>query len=250
MDSYIKTNLERAIYFITISRPEKKNAINLEMYSQLAEALCSADNNDEVKVIFISGDGGCFSSGNDLSDFLYFTEDIESSPVIKFINTIAETKKPIVAAVSGLAIGIGVTMLLHCDIVVAGKNTLFQMPFVNLGLCPEAGATFLLPICAGYHNAAKLMLLGDSFSAEEALDAGLVSFLADEEAVYAFSKEIALKLAVKSSGAVITTKRLLKEGFKAQLKSHIKEESKSFLSLLKTKEVSANIKVFLERKGG
>lgn len=166
----IKSVLDGGVYSISMNRPEKKNAINIEMYIQLKDAIKYADESDDIKVLVLSGEGGCFTSGNDLSDFLSFPEKIEENPAMQFIDAIANAKKPIVAVVSGLAIGIGVTMLLHCDIVISSKNAVFQMPFVNLGLCPEAGSTFLLPNIVGYQKAAKLMLTGDVFSAEEAYE--------------------------------------------------------------------------------
>lgn len=243
----IKSVLDGGVYSISMNRPEKKNAINLEMYIELKDAIKYADESDDIKVLVLSGEGGCFTSGNDLSDFLNFPEKIEENPAMQFIDAIANAKKPIVAAVSGLAIGIGVTMLLHCDIVIASKNTVFQMPFVNLGLCPEAGSTFLLPNIVGYQKAAKLVLTGDTFNAEEAYEMGIVSYLVEDDGFTNFSQEVAKKIAQKPKIAIMTTKRLLKAGFKDRLLTFAELESKEFLSLLKSKEVVSNIKAFLNR---
>lgn len=248
MKSFVKSELIDGIYHVTMDRPDKKNAINSKMYIELKEALKYADEKKDVKAILLSGEGGSFTSGNDLSDFLDFQNDAEKNPAMQFINTIANLKKPVVASVEGLAIGIGVTMILHCDLVVASKNTLFQMPFVSLGLCPEAGSTFLLPLLVGYHNAAKLMLLADTFTAEEAYSLGIVNFLVEEDELKAFSVNVAKRIAEKPINAVLTTKSLLKTGFKQQLSLMIREESKAFLSMLKTDEVSDKIKEFLNKK--
>lgn len=243
----IKSVLDGGVYSISMNRPEKKNAINIEMYIQLKDAIKYADESDDIKVLVLSGEGGCFTSGNDLSDFLSFPEKIEENPAMQFIDAIANAKKPIVAVVSGLAIGIGVTMLLHCDIVISSKNAVFQMPFVNLGLCPEAGSTFLLPNIVGYQKAAKLMLTGDVFSAEEAYEMGIVSYLVEDEGLTNFSQEVAKKIAQKPKIAIMTTKRLLKAGFKDRLLTFAELESQEFLTLLKSKEVVGNIKAFLNR---
>lgn len=248
MSNVVKCELKEGIYSVTMNRPDKKNAINLEMYLKLKEAINFADEEDSVKAILLSGEGGCFTSGNDLSDFLNFPEDIEKNPAMQFISAIANAKKPIIASVEGLAIGIGVTMILHCDIVVASKNTVFQMPFVNLGLCPEAGSTFLLPLFVGYQNAAKLTLLAESFTAEEAYNLGIVNFVVEESELKNFTLDIAKRVAEKPSKAVLTTKALLKAGFKTQLSMMAEQESKAFLAMLKSKEVSDNIKAFLSKK--
>jgi len=246
--SVVRTELKDGILSIVMSRIDKKNAINADMYLGLKEAIEFADKNKDVKVMLISGDGGCFTSGNDLFDFLNFKDDIKTNPALQFIHTIKNAEKPIVAAVSGLAIGIGVTMLLHCDIVVVSKDAIFQMPFVNLGLCPEAGSTVILPQLVGYQNAAKLTLLAETFTAEDALKLGLASYVVEPEELLPFSNEIAKKISLKSEKAVLTTKRLLKNSFKTLLDTLIDEESKTFLELLKTKEVRDNINNFLNKK--
>lgn len=248
MPNPVKCELKDGLYFIAMNRPEKKNAINLEMYNGLKDALLFADESRDVKVILLSGQGGAFSSGNDLADFLNFPEEIENNPAMQFISTIANVKKPIVAAVEGVAVGIGVTMILHCDLIVAGKSCFFQMPFVNLGLCPEAGSTFLLPLFVGYYNAARLTLLGEGFTADEAYRLGMVSFVVEDSEVTSFAEEVAKKVAEKPFEAIITTKRLLKAGFKEALSKLAEVESREFLSLLKKKEVTEKIMAFLNRK--
>lgn len=248
MSNFVRTELKDGVYKIFMSRIEKKNAINSEMYLELKDAIEFAEINEQVKVIMISGDGGCFTSGNDLSDFLSFNDDINNNPALLFIHAIINATKPIIAVVNGMAVGIGVTMLLHCDIVIAAKNAVFQMPFVNLGLCPEAGSTVLLPYLVGYQNAAKLTLLGEMFTAEEALRLGIASYVIDSEDINNFADDTAKKLSSKSTKAVIVTKKLLKSSLKTLLSTLIDEESKTFLELLKSEEVKSNIYSFLNKK--
>ncbi len=248
MSNVVRTELQDGIYKIFMSRVEKKNAINGEMYLGLKDAIEFAESNEQVKVIMISGDGGCFTSGNDLSDFLSFREDINSNPALQFIHAIINTNKPVIAVVNGMAVGIGVTMLLHCDIVIAAKDAIFQMPFVNLGLCPEAGSTALLPYFIGYQNAAKLTLLGEMFTAEEAFRLGIASYVIDSEEINKFADDVAKKLSLKSTKAVIVTKKLLKSNLKTALSTLIDEESKTFFELLKSEEVKNNIYSFLNKK--
>lgn len=248
MNNLVKCERDNGIFSITMDRPEKKNAINLEMYGELKNAVNRAEMDEEVRVILIAGDGGVFTSGNDLADFLNFPEDLKNNPAIEFINAIALAKKPLIASVSGLAIGIGVTMLLHCDIVIAGKSTVLQMPFVNLGLCPEAGSTFLLPLIAGYQKAAKVILSGETFTAEEAYHMGIVSYLVEDGELKNFTHEVADKIASKPKDALVITKKLLKRGFASPLSTLMEEESIAFLSLLKKEEVRNNIVKFLNKK--
>src|SRR5665647_96490 len=159
----IQSELSEGILTLCINRPDKKNALNLAMYQALADGLREADRVDAVRAILIRGGEACFTSGNDLADFLEAPQTGPESPVMQFLIAISEARKPIVAAVNGVAVGVGVTMLLHCDLVYAGRGATFQMPFVNLGLCPEAGSTLLLPRIMGHQRAAELLLLGESF---------------------------------------------------------------------------------------
>ena len=161
MSEQIVTRIEDGICRIEICRPEKRNALTASMYAAMADALDAAEHDAEVRVILIHGQPGAFTAGNDLSDFLANPPVDESPqpPVFRFLKTFAHLTKPFVAAVSGVAVGVGTTMLLHCDLVYAGESARFQLPFVNLGLCPEAGSSLLLPLLAGHVRAAELLLL-------------------------------------------------------------------------------------------
>ena len=159
---------------IELARLEKKNAITTEMYVQLAEALAAADVDSEVRAVLLHGSRDCFTAGNDLSDFLKRPIGAKS-PSWRFFEVLPSLQKPIVAAVGGPAIGIGTTLLLHCDLVYATPETRFQLPFVGLGIVPEFGSTYLLPLLAGYQRAAELMLLGQPFTAEKAREVGIVT---------------------------------------------------------------------------
>src|SRR5262249_22274086 len=155
-------------------RPEKKNALTGEMYLAMNEGLRQADTDADVRVVLITGTEDCFTAGNDLVDFAN-AKPGETSPAILYLRTLAATKKPVVAAVSGIAVGIGTTMLLHCDLVYADSRARFQLPFVNLGLCPEAGSSVMLPGLVGHRKAAALLFFGEPFNAETARELGLVN---------------------------------------------------------------------------
>ena len=233
---------------IRFTRPGKKNALNSEMYTAIIGALRRADDDDRIRVIVITGTQGCFTSGNDLADFLASPQAGESSPAMLFLTAISEARKPIVAAVQGTAVGIGVTMLLHCDLVFAGRSALFQMPFVNLGLCPEAGSTLLLPRMMGHQRAAELLLLGEPFSAEKAREVGIVNSVFPDEEVIGMSMAKARQLANQPPAAVCLAKSLLKRGYAASLRETIAFEGKHFMDLLKSPEAMEALQSFMERR--
>ncbi|MGI4938915.1 MAG: enoyl-CoA hydratase, partial [Janthinobacterium lividum] len=171
----IQTSITDGIQTIAFDRPDKKNAITAAMYQTMADALTAADGDDAVRVILFKGHAQIFTAGNDLEDFLAHPPRDDNSPVVLFMQALAGLSKPVIAAVSGAAIGIGTTMLLHCDLVYAAENAKFAMPFTQLGLCPEFGSSLLLQRVAGYQRAAEKLLLGDMFVAREAMEMGLVS---------------------------------------------------------------------------
>jgi enoyl-CoA hydratase/carnithine racemase len=175
MTDLILTETRDRIARIEINRPDKKNALTVAMYRAMADAVAAAEADPQVRVILIHGRADCFCAGNDLKDFLEQPPHGEGAPVSQFLQRIAVAKKPLIAAVGGPAVGIGTTMLLHCDLVYAAPETRFQLPFVTLGLVPEAASSYLLPKIAGYHRAAELLLLGKPFTAQAALAAGIVT---------------------------------------------------------------------------
>lgn len=244
----IRSEISDSILTLQINRPDKKNALNLAMYQALADGLTAADSDDSIRVILISGSEECFTSGNDLADFLTAPPTGPASPVMQFLTAISEARKPIVAAVNGLAVGVGVTMLLHCDLVYAGSGATFQMPFVNLGLCPEAGSTLLLPRLMGHARAAELLLLGEAFNADKAGSLGIVTELCPDDAVLATARKRALQLAAQPAAAVRLAKELLKREYAPRLRETIREEGAEFIKRLKSPEAAEALLAFMERR--
>jgi enoyl-CoA hydratase/carnithine racemase len=243
-------NCERSegIFTLCINRPDKKNALNLVMYQALAEGLTAADSDDAVRVIMIRGGEDCFTSGNDLADFLSAPPTGPESPVMQFLSAISAARKPIVAAVNGLAVGVGVTMLLHCDLVYAGSGATFQMPFVNLGLCPEAGSTLLLPRIMGHQRAAELLLLGEVFDVHKAQVLGIITEVCPDGDVLVTARSKALQLTAQPAAAVRLAKDLLKRDYAPQLRETISEEGKQFMARLKSPEAAEALQAFMQRR--
>ena len=244
----IQSELCEGILTLRINRPDKRNALNLAMYQALADGLRQADSDDAVRVILICGGDDCFTSGNDLADFLGAPPTGPQSPVMQFLIAISEARKPIVAAVNGMAVGVGVTMLLHCELVYAGQGAVFQMPFVNLGLCPEAGSTLLLPAMMGHQRAAELLLLGEEFSAEKACTVGIVTAICPDQEVLATARAKALQLAAQPAAAVRLAKDLLKRGHGTRLQETIVEEGAQFIARLKSPEAFEALQAFMQRR--
>jgi len=244
----IQNEFSDGILTLRINRPDKKNALNLAMYQALADGLSEADSDDAVRVILICGSDDCFTSGNDLTDFLTTPPTGPDSPVMQFLIAISEARKPIVAAVNGAAVGVGVTMLLHCELVYAGNSATFQMPFVNLGLCPEAGSTLLLPRVVGHQRAAELLLLGESFSADKACTLGIVTSVCPDKEVLVTARNKALQLAAQPAAAVRLAKNLLKRDYATQLRETIVEEGVQFIERLKSPEAAEALQAFMQRR--
>jgi len=230
---------------ISFNRPDKKNAITLAMYQQVADAINRSVEEGNVKVIVISGEGEHFTSGNDLKDFLANPNIDESSSVYQFLKALIFCPIPVIAAVKGFAIGVGTTMLLHCERVFSDETAQFALPFVNLGLVPEACSSMLLPSLVGYQQAAHLLLTGGPFSAQEALDMGFSSELAvyvDEVAL-----DYAAKLAQKPRRSLIDTKALLRRDIEG-MKLRLKAELELFSNALKSDEANEAITAFLQKR--
>jgi enoyl-CoA hydratase/carnithine racemase len=208
--SHIQSNTEDKVLAITINRPDKKNALTLEMYRQLSTLLKNAAEDNNIHVVSICGDESCFSAGNDLGDFVSAGLLDESHPVVQFLQVIAAFKKPIIAGVAGYAVGIGTTMLMHCDVVYARENAKFQLPFVQLGLCPEAASSLILPNLMGYHKAAELLMFGDKISADKALENGMINAIISDQPINSYVSRRAQQLSALPFESVLETKRLLK----------------------------------------
>ncbi len=232
---------------IELARPEKKNALTGEMYAMLASALTAARNDPQVRVVLLHGSRDCFTSGNDVSDFLK-RKPGEASPVFGVFEVLPAMEKPVVAAVNGPAIGIGTTLLLHCDLVYAAPGARFQLPFVPLGIVPEFGSTLLLPMLAGYQRAAELLLLGQPFTAEKAREAGIVTAIFPEESLFAEAEKAAAALAALPPESVRLTKRLMKARNSKAVNEQIAEEGRLFLERLASPEAREAMSAFLEKR--
>lgn len=201
----------KGVMKIRLNRLEKRNAMSLEMYRLLAESLLEADEDPDIRAILICGDNSVFTSGKDLNDFKKVNPDSRPEEPGIMLKALNEAKKPIVAAVSGPALGLGTTLLLHCDLVYASDTATFRLPFVNVGLCPEAGSSYLLPKLTGYHQAAELLFLGEPFGAEKAKEIGLVNEIWPAADLLNKVQLIMEKLVNQPPGALATTKQLLKK---------------------------------------
>lgn len=251
MSTDILAHREGGILTLTFNRLDKKNAITTGMYTRLAEELERAAEDDAVRVAVIQGDVSCFTAGNDLADFLNnppnMAADAEPAPVVRFLNILRTYPKPIIAAVAGPAVGIGTTLLLHCDLVYAGDNAAFSLPFVNLGLCPEAGSALLLPALVGYPRAAEKLMLGEAFYAEEAVEMGVVNRILPPQEVNAYAQGQATKLAAKPMASLRATKAVMKMG-QVGLKAIMDEELKLFGALLRGPAAKEAIGAVMEKR--
>ncbi len=235
------------VYEIQISRADKMNALTNDMYASLVAALQRAENNDGIKVIFLRSNNENFCAGNDLADFLNveFTKD---SPVVQFLHLLANLKKPLICAIGGATIGIGTTLLLHCDLVFASKTTQFSMPFIKLGLTPEGGSSQLLSQQCGRLKANDWLLTGRTFFVDEALQAGLVNDVFDDlESTWQHAKKTALDLSKSSLKLLIETKKLLNVESAKTINQVIDNEVDVFIEALQTPECKAILNNFLTR---
>lgn len=239
---------EGGVCTITFNRVDKKNSLTQAMYTQLAQALLAAQEDASTRVLVFQGDVSIFSAGNDIGDFLNHPPAAEDAPVFAFLRALAGFAKPLVAAVCGPAVGIGTTMLLHCDLVYAGDNAAFSMPFVNLGLCPEAASSLLVPQMLGYHRAAEALLLGEPFMAEAALEVGLVNRVLAPSECNAYAQAQAKKLAAKPLTSLVETKRLMKKGQAAAVLECMAEEGASFARLLRGPAAREAFSAFMQKR--
>lgn len=245
----ISISKDQGVLALGLNRPSKLNAITREMYATLAREINGANGDEEIGSVLIYGEGEDFTSGNDVNDFLEHPPTGDDSPVWHFLTALRDFSKPLVAAISGRAVGVGVTMLFHCDYVIASKNTRLSMPFVNLGLVPEAGSSYLLPLIAGHHRAAEMFMLGEVFSAQRGYEAGFINEVVEEEEVAVRAGERAKYLADQPRTAIRETKRLLREAHKAQLTAVMSEEARLFTEALGSDETRQAFMNFLMRKG-
>lgn len=237
------------VIVIRMNRLDKKNAITRDMYGQMALALAEADADDAIRAVVLSGGPGCFSSGNDLADFIQIAAaEGEAKNVIAFLHELARFTKPLLSAVDGIAIGVGVTMHMHCDLTFASTRTVFKTPFTDLAVVPEAGSSLLGPRIMGHQRAFAMLAMGEGFSAEEAREAGLIWKVLPEDEVEGAALAAASRLAAKPRDSLTISRRLLKGDVDA-LRDHMDEEMKHFLAQLRSKEAAGVYAGFFAKKG-
>ncbi|NLE47286.1 MAG: enoyl-CoA hydratase [Sandaracinaceae bacterium] len=244
----IRTETKDRALFIIFDRPKAKNALDIGAYEAATKALREADESPEIRVAVLRGAGGVFTAGNDLKDFIDNPPVRLDAPVYEFMRQLVAFRKPLVAAVEGVAVGIGTTMLLHCDLVYAREGTIFVLPFVNLGLVPEAGSSFLLPRRLGHRRAADLLFFGDRFDADRAMELGIVNEVLAEDAFEARVEERVNTLAAKPPRALIASKALLRDHERGPLLAHIDEEARVLGARMSDSEVKEAINAFYEKR--
>lgn len=246
--THILQNQEGAVLTLTLNRVDKKNSLTAQMYGELADALAHAQQASDVKVVLIQGHETVFSAGNDIADFLQQPPATQASPVFRFLQGIATFPKPLLASVCGPAVGVGTTMLFHCDLVYAGDNAAFSMPFVNLGLCPEAASSLLAVRLMGYHRAAEALLMGEPFLVDEALEMGLISRVLPPTEANAYAQAQAHKMASKPINSLMETKRLMKAAQTPAVLACMQEEGQSFGRMLKEPAAIEAFSAFMEKR--
>jgi enoyl-CoA hydratase/carnithine racemase len=250
----IRVTTSGGVTTLEIARPEKKNALSLAMYEAMTQALVAASTDSAVRAVLIAGQPGTagqpgiFTAGNDLEDFLAAPPTGEDSPVLRFMKALQSFEKPVVAAVTGTAIGIGVTMLLHCDLVYVSTDAKLAMPFVSLGLVPEFAASLLIPRLMGHVKAAEKLLLGAPFTAAEAVELGIANAAPPPDQVLSQARAAAERLNQLPAGAVRDTKRLMRAGLRNAVEQAIREEAAVFVERLRSPEAKQALTEFLQKR--
>jgi enoyl-CoA hydratase/carnithine racemase len=248
MTEHVAIRSEGPVRRITLARPEKKNALTLAMYEALVEALRTADADPATRVLLVDAEGTAFTGGNDLADFMGNPPADESSPVFQLLLTLVGLQKPVIAAVNGPAVGIGTTMLLHCDVVIASTAARFSLPFVSLALVPEGASSFLLPRMAGLQRATDLLLSGEPFDAATALSIGLASRVVAPEELASTAQARAQAIAALPAGAVRLTKKLLRDPIREEVVAALRREGALFMERLGSPEAMEAFTAFFEKR--
>ena len=247
MTQHIKTTTQDGVLEITLARPEKKNALSNAMYRAASDALENAQQNHAIRVVLLSSEGDTFTSGNDLADFASAAaggaEELQAG---RFIRVLAQAEKPLIAAVPGLAVGVGTTLLLHCDLVIVAETAKLSAPFVNLALVPEAASSLLLTARIGHARAFAMFAMGEALSGAEAVNLGIANKVLPKDEVIAAARAAARALAEKPLGAVIATKRLMRES--EAILTRMARESQVFGERLRTAEAREAFSAFVERR--
>lgn len=251
MSEHLLVEREEGLLTLRLNRLDKKNALTRAMYSGMAEVLKQAEQDRNVRAVLLTGGENCFTSGNDVADFIQAPPSGLNSEVFQFMQALFDFSKPVVAAVSGPAVGIGTTLLLHCDLVYVSREATLKMPFVNLGLCPEFGSSLILPRLLGHARAAELLLLGQSFSGAQAAQWGIANqALDDGAATLAKAREMALRFLQLAPAAVADSKRLMRAPGREELRRVIEEEGALFGQRLRSPEAIEALTAFMRRSSG
>ncbi len=246
--AHVRRTLDDGVLHLLLDRPERKNAISTDMYAALAAGFAEAERDPSVRVVHVSSTGDSFTSGNDLQDFMSNPPGEDGGPVMDFLRALVTLDKPLVATVQGHAVGVGTTMLLHCDFVLAAADTGFRLPFVRLGVVPEAGSSYLLPAICGHRQAARLLMLGEPFGADEALAAGIVTEVLPADQLAARSAALLDQLVALPTGALQATKKLMRAPVRAVLEEVMRAEGHEFLARLQSPEAMEAFMAFFQKR--
>ena len=246
---HIQTDLQNGVFHLILNRPEKKNALTSAMYDALVAEVQRAEADDSIRVLVLRGNGDSFTAGNDIEDFVQKPWQGQSvPPAEQFIRAIAFARKPVIAAAHGMAVGIGTTILLHCDLVFAAEETRFLMPFVNLGILPEAGSTLLLPSLIGHQRAAELLLLAQPFSAQRGYELGIINRVVPGDQLLSAVNAAAQALAEKPASAICLAKQMMKQHLRSDLERVIREEVLAIAEQLESPETGEALAAFLQKR--
>lgn len=247
----IRREVQGRVLILTLDRASKKNALTVSMYQALSRHVADADRNPDIGAILLTGAGDCFTAGNDMGDFRERAESTESRPSagLAFIEQLMACNTPVVAAVQGLAVGIGTTLLLHCDFVLAERGARFRTPFVDLGLCPEAASSLLMPLMLGFRRASDLLLAGEALSAEEALRCDLVSRLCEGDELQTAALELATRLAAKPAESLRLSKSLMRRYWRDAVAEALEIEREHFSERLRSDDCREALERFFNRAG-
>ena len=252
MSQHIRTGVLNGVATIEIARPEKKNALTRDMYTAMAQALADAQADGSVRAVLLTGQPGIFTSGNDIEDFMSrppgMGSDAESSPVFRFLHALTTFEKPVVAAVTGAAIGVGTTLLLHCDFVYVSDEARLAMPFVGLGLVPEYASSLLVPQLMGQRRAAEKLLLGDPFTPEQAVECGIANAVLPAGEVVNHARRVAERFNALPPGAVREAKRLMRAPQREQVLQVIQAEGALFAQRLRSPEAMEAFQAFFQKR--